>query len=89
MNHLVELKNPIISKELFKNLPNLKSLGLRDSNIHAIDPEAFDNNHQLNSLNLGSNKCVDKNFVVPAIEVLDMALVKEGLKKCFDNFAKQ
>ncbi len=89
LNYLSKLKNTIISKELFKKLPNLKSLRLRESNIHAIDPEAFDNNHQLNSLNLGSNKCVDKNFVVPAIEVLNMALVKEGLKKCFDNSAKQ
>jgi Leucine-rich repeat (LRR) protein len=89
LNDLFKLKNTIISKEVFKNLQNLKMLGLRNNNIHAIDPEAFDNNHKLAFLDLKSNKCVDEMFVVPAIKVPNLTKIKKGLKKCFDNFATQ
>jgi Leucine-rich repeat (LRR) protein len=88
LSYLSKLNNHIISKELVKNFTNLRSLNLRNNNIHAIEPGAFDNNHKLTYLNLQNNRCVDRKFVAPDNETLNMVLEKEGLQRCFDNFAK-
>jgi Leucine-rich repeat (LRR) protein len=81
--------NVIINKELFKYSTNLRSLRLDGNNIQAIHPEVFDGLNKLTFLNLRGNKCVDEKFEAPKEEVLDIALVKEKLQKCFANFAKQ
>ncbi len=89
LSFLSNLKNPTISKELFRNCPNLKSLKLRGNNIRAIDPEAFNNNQKLTTLELNFNDCVSKNFVVSDNKALHWTVVKKDLKECFGNFAKQ
>jgi Leucine-rich repeat (LRR) protein len=78
-----------ISKELFMYSTNLKTLILSWNNIRAIHPEAFDNLRNLTSLNLRDNTCVDELFEAPAGETVDLTSVKQKLKTCFENFAKQ
>lgn len=51
-----------ITKNHFKNLPNLKSLDLKKKTINAVSPNAFDGNKNLENLDLSQN--VIKNVVV-------------------------
>ncbi len=81
--------NNVIGKELFSYSTNLKSLRLNGNNIQAIHPESFNNLHKLTFLDLSGNNCVSEKFEAPEGKVLDMALIKEKLKKCFANCAKK
>jgi Leucine-rich repeat (LRR) protein len=81
--------NNIIKKDLFLHSTNLRSLKLSWKKIHAIHPEAFDNLHKLTFLDLEGNDCVDEKFEAPEGKVIDIALVKVALKRCFENFASQ
>ncbi len=76
----------VIGKELFMKSTNLRELDLSHNNIQEIHPEAFSNLHSLASLELEGNKCVDENISSSSGEALNMTLVNEKLKDCFENF---
>jgi Leucine-rich repeat (LRR) protein len=79
----------VIEKELFKNSTNLRRLDLNNNNIIAIHPESFDNLKRLSLLILRSNKCVDRGFDawLHKNETLDIAMVKNELQTCFENYS--
>jgi Leucine-rich repeat (LRR) protein len=83
------LKINTITKELFLHSINLTYLDLSFNQIEAIHQSAFDNLQRLGTLNLKENKCVNEKFEVPFNKVLDLELVKEKLKICFDNFPEK
>jgi Leucine-rich repeat (LRR) protein len=93
-NQLSELRELSLSRIQLKRLeantfqatPQLSYLYLHNNQIDAIHPNVFDHLKHLISLQLRNNTCVNEDFEAPENEVLDIQLVKEKLRVCFENF---